>query len=257
MAKAKEVTVVEDQLPMSRPDWMAGDGTRGNEGVTSDDMTIPRVSIVQDLSPQHKENKPEYIEGAKPGMAFNTATNELYGSAMYVVPVLFRKEYVIWADINKGGGFHGAFPTMDEARTEMATLENAADCEISDTHQHFVLIVSEDSTADAPKVKQAVFSMSKSKCKPSRQWNTLVMNSGGDRFERLYKLSVVEAQNKAGQDYYNWRVDQQGYVSKALFEVAEKMYDAVRSGALDVKRDQEGSSPSEPTQGEIVDGEDF
>ena len=84
-----------------------------------------------------------------------------------------------------------------------------------------------------------------------------MQNSGGDRFERLYKLSVVEAQNKAGQDFYNWRVDQMGYVAKPLFEIAEKMYENLRSGIVDVKRDQDSAKSDKPEQGEILEGEDF
>lgn len=255
MSTKKAVATQVDNFPTTRPEWM-GNTNRGNEGVSSEDMTIPRISIIQDLSPQHKKSKPEYIEGASTKMAFNTATQQLYGESLHVVPVLFRKEYVIWKDIEKGGGFRGAFPSMDAARKELAEMDDAGDCEIQDTHQHFVLVVEEGSTLENPITHQAVISMSKSQCKPSRQWNTMIQNSGGDRWERMYDLNVVDAQNAAGQDYYNWQVKQNGYVSQAMFDEAEKLYEAVRSGAMDVKRDEE-PTPKAHSEGDTSADAEF
>ena len=73
IAKKEETGIV---LSEDRPDFM-GNSQRGSEDVTIDDLTIPRVDIIQDLSPQHKKNKPEYIEGAEVGMLFNTVTGKL------------------------------------------------------------------------------------------------------------------------------------------------------------------------------------
>jgi hypothetical protein len=234
-----------------------GDTGQGNENVGVQDLAIPRIDIIQDLSPQHKENKPEYIEGAKPGVAFNTITNRLYGEAVYVVPVYYRGEYVIWKDQDHGGGFRGAFPTLAEAETELQNLEDAALCEIVETKQQFVLVVHPESTADEPVLEQAVMSMSKSKLKPNRTWNTMIQTSGNDRFSRMYKLSAVEAQNAKKQDYYNWRVDQLGYVPESIYEAAKKFYEAVSSGELDVSRKPAGEGSQSSGAGSEPAGGDF
>ena len=258
MAKAKEVAPISELYPTERPDFM-GDKARGNEDVSAADLTIPRIDIIQDLSPQHKPNKAEYIEGAAVGMIFNTATNALYGDRIHIVPVYFRKEYIIWKDQKAGGGFKGAFRTMTEAEAELTGLEDAAQCEIVDTAQQFCLLVHPDSTAEAPILEQAVMSMSKSKMKPNRQLNTMIAASGGDRFERMYEAQVVEAQNAAGQDYFNWKVIQRGFVNQLIFEAAEKFYDTIKSGALDVSRRPESTGNSGPDRGseEMTDEEEF
>lgn len=252
MAKKNEVAAL-DSLPTERPDWM-GDSGRGNDNVGVQDLAIPRIDIIQDLSPQHKESKPEYIEGAKPGMAFNTVTGKLYGKQVFVVPVFYRGEYVIWKDQDHGGGFRGAFPTIAEAEEELAKLDDAALCEIVETKQQFVLVVHPESTVDEPVLEQAVMSMSKSKLKPNRTWNTMIQTSGNDRFSRMYKLSAVEAKNANNQDYYNWRVDQLGFVTEAIYKAAEKFYEAVSSGELDVSRKPTvgtESAGSEPADGDF------
>lgn len=268
MATSKAVAKSEDLfnggLPQERPDWM-GDNSRGSEGVGVDDMVIPRLEIVQDLSPHHKESKPEYIEGAKPGMLFNSATSALYGDSVYIVPVLFRKEYVIWKDLNAGGGYGGAYPTAEEGaaglaeQLESGRLEGTPDqFEILQTHQQFCLLVHPESTADEPVLEQIVLSMAKSKMKVSRKWNTTIQAESGDRFVRMYKASVVEDQNAAGQDYYNLKIERQGFVPESIFRAAETFYEAIKAGAVDVSRTQE-SAPVTPEHnaGEVGDDEPF
>ena len=73
MTAKKEVAVKEETSLVldDRPDWMK-DGNRGSEEVSSNDITLPRLQIIQDLSPQHKKNKPEYIDGAEVGDFFNS-----------------------------------------------------------------------------------------------------------------------------------------------------------------------------------------
>ena len=249
-AKKKAVAKKQDTSVVERPDFLGDGSNRGNEDVSSQDMTIPRIAIIQDLSPQWKSSKDEYIPGAEVKMAFNTATQELYGDKVHIIPVLFRKEWVVWKDIDSGGGFRGAFPDANSAKEELAKFDDAEQCEIVDTHQHFVLVVDDEGNT-----KEAVLSMSKSQCKPSRQLNTMIQNVGGDRFERMYRLDVVDAVNPAGQEYYNWKPNQLGYVTEEQFKAAERLYEAVKSGAMDVKRDQDASSSH--NQGETDSNAEF
>lgn len=245
---SKKVAVTEDQFPADMPEFLRDQqSARGNEDVGMDDLTIPRIALIQDLSDQHKKNKDVYIEGAEVGMAFNTVSQRLYGSKLFIVPVYFRKEYVIWKDRKKGGGFSGSFPTLEAAEAERATLENPNDYECTDTAQHFVLVVDENGNVE----EDAVISMSKSQMKPSRNLNTQVRMNGGDRFSRVYELSVFEDENKNGDNYQNWSVKTMGFVNEATYKRAEDMYESVRSGARDVSRDEVESEAVETPEDEF------
>lgn len=252
MATAKKaVATTTNQYPTDAPAFLNPDTGRGNEAVDASSMVIPRLVIVQDLSPQHKKNKPEYIEGAEPGMVFNTVTNELYGQSFKAIPVIFRKEQVIWKDINSGGGFKGAYPTVAEAEAALKELEDADKCEIVETNQQFVMLINEDGS-----LTEAVISMSKSQNRISRQLNTILQSVGYDRFAHVIEFRAVEAQNAAGQDYYNWRVDRMGFCTEEQYRRAEKLYDAIREGAADVSRDPDTtSSGPEVAQGDVDDAE--
>lgn len=236
MAKKEVATTnTNTALADTRPDYMK-DTERGSENVGRDDLTIPRIGLIQDLSPQHKKNKPEYIEGAEPGLLFNTVTNKLYGSSLLFVPVTYIKEYIIWKDQAAGGGFCGAFASLKEAEEEFDKQGYGGETvkvngvekpayEIVDTAQHYGMIINEDGS-----VEEVVSSMSKSMMKVSRKLNSMVKLAGGDRFSRAYRIDAVEDQNSAGQDYWNINVTQLGFVSENVYKQGEKMYESISSG---------------------------
>lgn len=221
---------------VARPSFMDSGSTRGSEGVGIDDITIPRVDVLQALSPQRKKTNSEYIEGAEEGMLFNTVTKKLYGQSFTFVPVYFRKEYVIWKDRKEGGGFCGAFSSEQEALNAMSDQDlNPEIHQISDTGQHFGLLVNDHESA-TPEIEEAVISMSRSKMKVSRQLNTMIRMAGGDRFERAYTVASAEAQNNNGEEFFNISVKQLGYVSEEVFKAAEVVYTAITAGTTDVSR---------------------
>jgi hypothetical protein len=231
-----------------------GDSERGSEQVTINDLTIPRLSMIQDLSPQRKANKPEYIEGAEEGMLFNTVTNELYPTFVLFVPVYFRLEWVIWKHRDSGGGFIGAYTTQQEAVAAVAdhalagqmTEKNEPVLDVQDTAQHFGLLLDPNSSLEDPRAQEIVISMSRSQLKPSRQFNSQIKLAGGDRWERYYKLSAVVTEGQKG-DYFNWKVQQLGFVSESVYKQAESLYEAVKAGQRDVERGPV-EAPTEATE---------
>lgn len=226
-----------------RPDYIGANG-RGSEEVSSNDLSLPRLSIIQDLSPQRKKDKPEYIDGATEGMVFNTATNELFDKPIIFIPCYLRSEYVAWKDRDQGGGYGGAFATEQEAEAFVSAQENPAAWDVNYTHQHFGIMVMPGHTAASPRLQDCVISMSRSQLKVSRKWNTQIQQTGGDRFGCAYKLSVVQDRSEKGE-YYNWAVSQLGFVPKEIFERAEQVYEAVKSGARDVQRQDTGRAERE------------
>lgn len=219
----------------TRPDYVNPDGGRGQENVGLEDVTIPRLDVLQDLSPQRKKNDPAYIDGAEEGMLFNTVTGELYGDSIFFIPCYYKKEWLIWKLQGAGGGFNGSFATEDEAKAEFAAQgfyeevyedkgQKICAYEIVDTANHFGLVFS-----SADNVNEICLSMSKSKMKVNRSFNTLVKLAGGDRFSRVYKISAVEDTNKANQSFYNMKITSMGYAPEPMFLLGEKMYESMSS----------------------------
>lgn len=259
MSKAEQstaVAVLDSMVLAERPDWMNQDAARGSENVSSNDIIIPRIEIIQQLSPQHNKKKPEYIEGAEAGMAFNTGSSSVYAGPILFIPVYFTKEWLLWRDIKKGGGFGGSFQTEELANAAKVAQEIPNEWEVVDTYIHFVMVLKAGSTLDKPMFEEAVLSMSKSQAKVSRNFNTLVKMAGGDRFSRIYQLDVVDDQNKEGQDYFNWKVIAKGFVSKPMFEAAERLYTIIKSGERKVAHAE--ATPQQATRAEkTVSAEQF
>lgn len=223
-AVATMVSGVQEAMP----EWLQK-GNAGSEDVTAKDMILPRVDVLQALSPQIKKSDPNYIEGAEQGKIFNTVTGEIYGDSINFVPILFRKEYVVWKLRKAGGGFCGAFQTMQEAEQFRAQLQSPDDHECVESHQHFALLL----TDHGP--EEAVFSMTKSKLKVSRALNTLIQIAGVDRFAKAYRLDAIEASSDKG-DFWGLKAHPVGFVSKELYERGQGLYEMIKAGAADVDR---------------------
>lgn len=217
-----------------RPSWMTSDTSRGSEDVGINDIILPRIDVLQAISPQVKRNDPKRIEGAEQGMLFNTVSGELYGDNLNFVPVKFQREFIIWQDRDSGGGFRGAYPTEGEAERERLALDNPDLHEVVETHVHFVLLVHEDGTTD-----EAVLSLAKSKRKASRKLNSLVQMAGGDRFSKMYSLMATEANGPKG-DYWTVDMKPMGWVTEAIYNKALATYNAIQAGERKVDRSDEG-----------------
>ena len=210
------------------PDYIKQGTNRGSEEVTSSDMVLPRLEIVQSQSPIK-----EVLEEAREGMLFNSVTQQLVGDIAYFVPIYFRVEHLVWKDSDEGGGFFGSFPTNEQAMERKAEVvsegENPDFIEIVDTPVHYGLLVDPDQPG---KMEQIVVSMAKSKSKVSRKWNAMIQIVGGDRFSRCYKITTYTDENKKGQKFKNFVVAPAGFAPEFAYKEAERLYESFRAGVI-------------------------
>lgn len=249
----KEMTVSNSKLPS----FAHSDKGRGSECVGGEDMLLPRIGIVQSLSPERNKKDPSYINGAEEGMMFNSITRELITSGVLAVPIYFRKEWILWKIRKEGGGFKGVFQTEVDAVKERNTMDGTID--VVDTHQQFCLV-----SVDKGKTwKEAVISMSKSNASASKAWNSDIRircaDSNGtpvcDRFATIYAVEAVEKTNEKGT-FYVFNVKFVGFVGdQSLYKRAELVYEAIRSGNKDVSR--EDLTGTDDVTGSNDDGIDF
>ena len=241
----------EEKLPAHIKDHQ-GPG-RGSEDVSTEDVAIPRLQILQSLSPQIDKKEDAYIKGAEAGMLFNATTGILYGESVFFVPVYFRKDYLVWKKRKSGGGFlgaHGSPQLAADALIEaLADPEGGSeqDYEIVETPQQFGILVTRGGAEDV------VISMPKSQMKKSRGFNTLVRMAGGDRWNMVYEIQAISEENAKGT-FYNYKIAAKGFTPKELWERAEALYEAIRIGARTVNmedraEDINGGVPNEGDMG--------
>lgn len=220
---------------------------RGSEEVSSKDIVLPRLEIVQSQSPIKE------VEDCKDGDLFNTATGEILGDSAYFVNVYFRTEYLVWKDQNEGGGFFGSFPTMAEAERRLREVVEDGEerdlLEIVDTPVHYGMLVD---PARPGWMQQIVISMAKSKSKVSRKWNALIQMMDGDRFSRVYRIGTFTDENKKKQKFKNFTVQPAGYCPAYAYAEAEKLYEIFKAGGARAGHEQVIDNEADERQGAPV-----
>lgn len=236
-AQGEPLIVIQDQMP----DYIKQESARGSENVGTEDLVIPRLEVVQALSPCLDKSSGDYVPGAEIGMLMNSVTNQLYGAEVFVVPVHYSKQWLVWRERKQGGGFRGAYPNAEEARDRVEQEGGkAAGYEAIDTPTHLCLLLNRE-TGQAEEI---IISMPRTKAKISRQWNSMVKLAGGDRFARVYRITTAKEKNPKGE-FYNYVVAQSGFPGKPVYAAAEKLYEAIKAGSRNVVMDTKGFEPGE------------
>lgn len=229
MAK-KEMAVRDQQTELALtgqvPDFLQQYGSAGNESVGVEDIVIPRLGLIQSLSPEVDDSDPKYIDGAKPGDFFNSLTRELYQSPVSVVFVDRKKEYTVFKKRNAGGGFRGSFSSEADAKFAIANGDDPADqLEIIETAMNFGLILN----ADNKVISEIVIPMTSTKLKVDRQINSMIRLRGAARFSSVFYLESTKEKNDKGT-FYNIKATIGPWVTQDIALAAKRMYDAIHSG---------------------------
>ena len=189
----------------------------GSEGIDSQDLMIPRMSILQSLSPQINKRDGKYIKGAEVGYIHNSVTSEVFDGekGITVVPIKFRRTHIEWKP--KRGGFvrdHGPDSSILEQCTQEEDYTQRLDNgnEIVLTMEYFIFVIKDDGSYDP-----ALLSMTSSQLKKGRRWNSMMSHlkipkpdgSGvfnPAMFYASYKLTTVPETNDAG-DWFGWDIE--------------------------------------------------
>jgi hypothetical protein len=227
-------TEVAVDAPKSIVGFLAGDqlpahlqhGTgAGNENVSSSDMTIPRLDVLQQLSPQLDPTSPKYIEGAKLGQVFNSLSGDLY-THCFVVNLHYDVRFQVFKKRKFGGGFEGSFATEAEALAHLDSQSLPRDqYDVAETAIHKCLLLDDEGRPDQP----VLIYMSGSKMKVSKDWNSAIRlkDPRADRFASVWTLSSTGEKNKQGQPYQNFKVDFAGWAGADLYEAAKQAYTGI------------------------------
>lgn len=111
--KSTAVTAATASQMPALLDDMEADAALHRPVFERDMLTVPRIKILQDLSPAVKEHNAEYVPGARPGMILNELLNSLDARIIFV-PSLFTVRYIAWRPRKAGGGLVDPNLTREE-----------------------------------------------------------------------------------------------------------------------------------------------
>jgi len=80
MSKEKSENAISEKenTSVAVPSAFIEDANSGLETLTAEDITIPRLKVLQAMSPEVMKSDGKYVEGASAGDIINTVTGKLY-----------------------------------------------------------------------------------------------------------------------------------------------------------------------------------
>ena len=225
------------------------DAAKGLGNIGQQDLALPFLKILGQLSPEVNKRDGKYVEGAEPGMIFNSVSGELYDGAkgINVIPAFYKLEYVEWKDRGEGAG--GPVAIHDSSSDIMSQTKADANYKdrlpngnyVEKTASHFVII-----TGDSPST--ALISMKSTQLKISRKWNSMMSGiklKGKNglftpaSFSHIYRLKTTQMSNDKGT-WFGWDVSKVGPITDtSLYQQAKTFSDNISKGSVKAKHGEE------------------
>jgi hypothetical protein len=227
------------------------DADKGAQNMTQEDLALPFLKVLGQLSPEVNKRDGKYVEGAEPGKIINTVSNELYDT-INVLPVFYKRQYVEWQDRGTSTGAPVAIHEADSDIISQTTrgkdykdrLPNGNYLE--NTANHFVVLM-----GSSPQT--ALISMKATQLKVSRKWNSMMMGikmQGKNglftppTYSHIYSLKTVQMSNDKGS-WFGWDVSKVGPIEdKAVYEIAKSFAERVGKGEIQPKHGTEDTTKS-------------
>jgi hypothetical protein len=262
------VPVPTNRAPAVKLDF-AADARMGQETMTQQDYSIPRLVILQALSPQVQDADAKHIDNAEAGDICDTVGQVLYDgeNGILVTPISYRRSYIEWVPRTKGGGFV-ADHTPTNAVTEKNLQELLATCNRNDkgkiitpkgnninvSGEYFIFLI-DDSTGG---YQPFVLTMSSTQAKKSRRWNTMIsqflIEYNGKKINpamwyRTYRLTTIPERNDQGS-WFGWQImPEKDTVAltngKEVYQDAKAFHASVKKGKVSVAAPEEEEMPGE------------
>ena len=232
------------------------DADKGSQNMTQEDLALPFLKVLGQLSPEVNKVHARYVKGAEPGMIINSVTNELYDGAkgIDVLPVFYERKLIEWQDRGAGTGapvaIHDASSdimsqtTRDKSYKDRLPNGNYID----NTANHYVVVL-----GDSPQT--ALLSMKATQLKISRKWNSIMMGiklQGKNglftppTYSHIYNLKTVQMSNDKGT-WFGWEVSKVGPVQdQSVYGIAKSFAEQVGKGDVEVKHGSDESKTDSP-----------
>ena len=210
--------------------------------MTQEDLALPFLKVLGQLSPECNKRDAKHVEGAEPGMIINTVTGEVYDGVkgIDVVPVHYKRQHIEWQDRGESQGapvkIYDAgddLPSTTRDKFNKDRLSNGNYLE--NTASYFVL------TED---MQTALVTMKSTQLKVAKNWNTMmntlkIKGKNGlftpAAYSHVYNLKTVEQSNDKGT-WFGWSVEKVGPVQeKSLYESAKSFAESVSKGDVKAK----------------------
>ena len=225
------------------------DANKRAQNISQEDLALPFLKVLGQLSPEINSRDAKYIKGAQPGMILNTVTGDYYDGekGINVLPVFYKRQYIEWQDRGASMGAPVAIHEVDSDLLSKVTRDKSNKDRLpngnylENTASHFVILMGDTPTT-------ALISMKATQLKISRKWNSMMMGikmqgkSGlftPPTYSHIYNLKTVQQSNDKGT-WFGWDVSKVGPVQdKSVYDIAKNFAERVGKGEIEAKHGTE------------------
>ncbi len=251
---AKNEVVVKPQAEIAKVMFDDDTGPTGLEGVTSRDIAIPFVEIAQANSEAVTGSNP--IPGITVGDFYNSATREVYGKEITVVPCRYKMVWNEWTPRTPKARF--VMQHLDDSILSQTTrneknkdaLKNGN--VIEPTATYFCVVVQPGGS-----FSRVVMGFSGTKVKKSKAWlsqitSLRVADSNGVKknpkmFTHMYTITTVPESNDKGR-WFGPSIGAPRIITDAdLFAVAKQFNKEVMDGDVTASQEVDNVTPVDDT----------
>jgi hypothetical protein len=225
------------------------DANAGSQNISQEDLALPFLKVLGQLSPEINTRDAKYIKGTQPGMILNTVTGEYYDGekGIQVLPVFYKRQYIEWQDRGESMGAPVAIHEVNSDLLSKVTRDKSNKDRLpngnylENTASHFVVLLGKTPTT-------ALISMKATQLKVSRKWNSIMMGikmQGKNglftppTYSHIYKLKTVQMSNDKGT-WFGWDVSKVGPIEdKSVYGIAKNFAERVSKGEIKAKHGTE------------------
>lgn len=253
------------------PDFMKGKSGAGTEALGSSDVAIPRIKLMQAISPELQQ-----FEGLKAGDFLHNLLEENLGNEVELVPVYSDQRAILWRPRHEGGGILARSEDMkvwqpsnaifkvkpvkgSNEEIEWKTMRSIAESRLMEwgsmnpkdngSQPAGTLMYNCAFMMPArPEIGPLVVTMQRAGIRVARTFLGKVKLSRAPSYGQRYIMSSVQEQGPEGP-FWNYRFTANGLVQDAEeFKVYEDMYEMFKEQGLRIK-DEEGMQDDAPNSG--------
>ena len=225
------------------------DAAKGLGAIGQEDLALPFLKILGQLSPEVNKRDGKYVEGAEPGMIYNSVSGDLYDGVkgIDVIPCFYKLEYIEWKDRGEGPGapvaiYDSSSDIMSKTKPDANYKDRLPNGNyIEKTASHFVIV-----SGDSPST--ALISMKSTQLKISRKWNSMMsgIKMKGKNglftpasFSHIYRLKTTQMSNDKGT-WFGWEVSKVGPVTdQSLYGQAKSFSENISKGNVKAKHGED------------------
>lgn len=253
---------------------------KGAEGIGQADMDVPRIKLIQGISPELQE-----YNDLRAGNFFHTATETIFDEPFLGIAIFRDCRYILWNPRDNGGGILAR--ADDGVHWQPANAKFDVKLDKKDGG-HSVTWKTSDTVArsgladwgsqnrddpnsppaatkmynfllgfpEYPDLMPAVLTFQRSAIKMGRKFNTKLKVARAPIFAMVFKFESFIDTNSRGQDFHNVRASGAGFIEKTdpMFREYEKIHDGFAAAGLNIK-DVEGLQDEDAGNNENDDGD--